>query len=122
MELLQTIYTRRSTTGRHGVSQCLRLTRGFGHQCGQPRGEIQRLEDHVRGAVALRGLELVSDASARRERQARLRHRRAAYGAAQPLVAAFTARAATPACRLEAAYLACRCIGSLIAGRQAVAA
>jgi predicted nucleic acid-binding Zn ribbon protein len=39
----------------------------LGHQRGQPRQEIQRLEKHVRGAVAVRGLEMASDVSARGE-------------------------------------------------------
>jgi len=55
------------------------------HQGRQPRDEVQRLEDDVRGAVAVRGLELVADVAVRRARQALLRDGRTADVAAQPL-------------------------------------
>ena len=39
----------------------------LGHQSGQPGNEIQRLKDDVRGAVAVRCLELVPDIAIRRQ-------------------------------------------------------
>jgi len=40
---------------------------GLRHQRGQPGNEIQRLKDDVRGAIAVRGLELVPDIAIRRQ-------------------------------------------------------
>ena len=48
----------------------------LGHQRSQPGEKIQRLEQHVRGAVFVRRLQLITHNTARRERQALLRHGR----------------------------------------------
>ncbi len=61
----------------------VRLTRG-GRQGCPPGDEIERLEDDAGRAVAVSRLQRVADASVRSERQALLRHRRAADVAAQP--------------------------------------
>jgi len=45
------------------------------HQCGQPDDEIQRLEDHVRDAIAVRRLQRVADVAARGDEQPLFRHR-----------------------------------------------
>jgi len=42
------------------------------HQGGQPGDEVQRLEDDVRGAIAVRCLELVTDVAIGGEREALL--------------------------------------------------
>jgi hypothetical protein len=55
------------------------------HQGRQPRDAVQRLEDDVGGAVAVRGLQLVEDVAVRRARQALLGNRRTADVAAQPV-------------------------------------
>ncbi len=55
------------------------------HQSGQSRQKIQRLEYHVRRAIAVRGLQRVANGPLRGARQALDRHRRARNVAAQPL-------------------------------------
>ena len=52
------------------------------HQGGEPGDEVQRLEDDMGGAIAVRRLELVADVAMGRERQALFRDRRATDGAA----------------------------------------
>jgi len=43
---------------------------GFRYQSGQACNEVQWFEDHMRGAIAVRGLELVTHITIWRERQA----------------------------------------------------
>jgi hypothetical protein len=54
------------------------------HERGQPRQEIERLEDHVRRAVAIRRFELQANVPALREREPLLGHGRSAHVAAEP--------------------------------------
>jgi hypothetical protein len=109
----------RAVRGKHAV-EAGEIDARFGHQRGQSCDEIQRLEEHVRGTVRVGRLQLVAHQAARGERQARLRHRRAANVPAQPLeLFAFIGPHRHAGVQTEAADLACRRSGSLIAGRQA---
>ena len=67
-----------------------------------PKTRLRRCAQVIAARRSAGGLELVSDVSARGERQALLRHRRAADVPAQPLeLLASSARAATPACSVK---------------------
>ena len=57
---------------------------GLGHQGGEPGDEVERFEDDMGGAIAVRRLELVTDVAIGRERQALFRDRRAAADAIVP--------------------------------------
>ena len=65
--------------------EACQIDSGLWHQSLQPGNEIQRLEDHMRGAIPVRRLELVANVAIRRERQSLLGYRRAADVAAQSL-------------------------------------
>jgi len=52
-------------------------------QCGEAGDKIQWLEDHMRGAIPVRRLQLVANVAIGRERQPRCRHRWTAGVAAQ---------------------------------------
>jgi hypothetical protein len=63
--------------GKHAV-EAGEIDARFGHQRGQPGDEIQRLEEHLRGAVRVGRLQLVAHQAAGGEPQPRLRQCRAA--------------------------------------------
>jgi len=65
------------------VEAC-QIDSGLWHQSRQPGNEIQRLEDHMRGAIPVRRLELVANVAIRRERQSLLGYRRAALNGDAP--------------------------------------
>jgi len=85
---------------------------------------MQALRDeHVRGALRVGRLQWVAHQAPGGERQARLRHRPAADVPAQPLeLFAFIGPRRHAGVQTEAADLACRRTGSLIAGGQAARA
>ncbi len=72
-----------AAVGGEDVAVSAEIDSGPGHQSGQPRDEVQRLEDDMGGAVTVGGLEPVTDVSACSEREALLRNRWAADVAAQ---------------------------------------
>ena len=110
----------RAVGGEHAV-EAGEIDARFGHQRGQSCDEIQRLEEHMRGAVRVGRLQLVAYQAARGERQALLRERRAADVAAQPLeLAALIGPRRHAGVHTEAADLAWRLRESLIAGGQAL--
>ena len=74
-----------STVGGKYAMEAGQIDPRLGHQGGQPGDEIQRLEDNVCRAVAVRRLQLVPDSAVRRERQSLLRNGRPADAATQPL-------------------------------------
>jgi len=49
---------------------------GLGRQGGEAGDEVERFEDDMGGAIAVRRLELVANVAVRGERQALFRHRR----------------------------------------------
>ena len=71
--------------GREHAVESRQVDPGLWDQRGQPGDQVQRLEDNMGRAVAIRRLLLVADVAVRGDRQAPLRACRTADVAAQPL-------------------------------------
>ena len=70
--------------GRENPVEACEIQARRWHQCGEPRDEVERLEDQVGCSVAVGRFQRVADVAARGYEQPLFRHRRAADVAAQP--------------------------------------
>lgn len=92
---------------------------GLGYQGCQACDKAQLLEDYMRSAITVRGLELVTNIPTWCQRQPLFRNRRPGNVATQPLqLLALVGPRRHPGMQRESSYLAHRVIEWLIAGRQ----